>query len=203
MQLKSIFSYASLILLPLLSAFAYGGETPDLNRNAIFASPVTMIVNSGMLDYPVISIAYERCLTDAGVSAFIPLHAGYTENENEKDIAFGSGLGVRKYFGRAFSGTYLTVQSDYIKSYVRRNEYTYNNGFDSNGNPLPGTYAPKVTRDYLSISQLSFGYKWAWRQFTLDLSGGGAFYAQDKDKYTNFIASANVGFPFGAGTFGL
>lgn len=200
MQLKSIFPFASLLLV---LALAQGGETPDINRNAIFASPVTMIVNSGMLDYPVISIAYERSLTDAGVSVFIPLHAGYTENVDEKDIAFGSGLGLRKYFGRAFSGTYLTVQSDYLKSYVRRNDYVYNNGFDLNGNPIAPTYTPRITRDYLSISQLSFGYKWAWRQFTLDLSGGGAFYAQDKDKYTNFIASANMGFPFGAGTFGL
>ncbi|MDB5049728.1 MAG: hypothetical protein JWO30_2799 [Fibrobacteres bacterium] len=179
--------------LTLITAIARGEAVPDKNRNALFASPVTMIVNTGFLDFPVISIAYERSLSETGYSLFIPMHGGYLENQDEKDVAIGAGIGLRKYFGTAFTGSYITGQSDFIKSYTRRMEYNYNNSTDLS-----------VERDdFLSITQLSFGYKWGWREFTLDLSGGGAFYAQDAEKATNFIAAANVGFPFSAQTFGF
>jgi hypothetical protein len=190
MKLNVIFPAAA---LALISALAHGETAPDMNRNAIFASPVTMIVNSSILEFPIISIAYERSLSETGYSVFIPMHAGYLEDQYEKDVAIGAGLGVRKYFGHAFTGSYVTGQSDYIKSYTRRIEYDYSLSIDRS----------VTNNDYQSTTQLSFGYKWGWRQFTLDLNGGGAFYAKDTEKYTNFIASANVGFPFRSETFGF
>ena len=189
----------SFLAIATLLTAAHAQPAPDSNRNAIMACPMAMIVNSGMLGYPIISLAYERSLSEQGLSLFIPIHAGYLEDEYEKDFALGAGAGLRKYFGHAFSGSYITGQTDYIVSDVEKKQSYY-----SYSTPAvePYEYTSK-TRDYLSITQISFGYKWSWAQFTLDLNGGGAFYAQDKEKYTNFIANANVGFPFGAKTFGI
>ncbi|HKP97686.1 MAG TPA: hypothetical protein VJ385_18235 [Fibrobacteria bacterium] len=199
MKLKLI---SPLAALTVCSAMAFGEAVPDNNRNAIFASPLTMFASSGMLDFPIISVAYERSLSESGYSLLIPLHAGYLEDEFEKDVGIGAGLGIRKYFGNPFKGSYITGQTDYIKSYARNHDGGYYS-YDINGNSIYHPDGNSVKRDFLSITQLSFGYKWGWRQFTLDLSGGGAFYAQDAEKYTNFIGSANVGFPFSAQTFGF
>jgi hypothetical protein len=203
MKLKTYLPLATLAILALTTVHAQESAARPVLRNAIYASPMTMIVSSSTLEFPVISIAYERSLTDKGLSLMIPLHAGWLEDQSEKNVAIGSGLGFRKYFGHSFAGTYLTVQSDYTYHYFRGERYE-TPVYSPSGTLISGggmTYGPHT--DYLSISQLSFGYKWLWNSFTLDLSGGGAFYAQDKEKYTNFIASANVGFPFNADSFGF
>ncbi|MDQ3001723.1 MAG: hypothetical protein M3Y08_10740 [Fibrobacterota bacterium] len=205
MKYKTYLPLATFAFLALTTIHSQEIDSPTatVHRNAIYASPITMIVSSATLDFPVISIAYERSLTKKGLSLVIPFHAGWLENQREKKVAIGSGLGFRKYFGHAFAGTYLTAQSDYTHHYFRGERYV-NSVFSPEGNLISEggpTYGPHT--DYLSISQLSFGYKWLWNSFTLDLSGGGAFYARDKEKYTNFIASANVGFPFNADSFGF
>jgi hypothetical protein len=56
---------------------------------------------------------------------------------------------------------------------------------------------------FLSMTQLSYGYKWMWKQVVLDLSLGGAFYANQKEKYTGFIGAANIGIPFSKDSFGF
>lgn len=205
MKLKTYLPLATLAFMALttLHSQEIDSRTAPVHRNAIYASPITMIVSSATLEFPVISIAYERSLSEKGLSLVIPFHAGWLEDQSEKNVAIGSGLGFRKYFGHAFAGTYLTAQSDFTHHYFRGTRYIYP-VYDSNGNPITnGGDTSGSDTDYLSISQLSFGYKWLWNSFTLDLSGGGAFYAQDKEKYTNFIASANVGFPFNADSFGF
>lgn len=205
MKLKSYLPLATLAFLALTTVHAQETATrpAPVLRNAIYALPMTMIVSSSTLEFPVISIAYERSLTEKGLSLVIPLHAGWLEDRSEKNVAIGSGIGFRKYFGHAFAGTYLTLQSDYTHHYFRGERYE-SPVYDTDGSLISAggmTNGPRT--DYLSISQLAFGYKWLWNSFTLDLSGGGAFYAQDKEKYTNFIASANVGFPFNAESFGF
>jgi hypothetical protein len=194
MKLKML---STLALASIMSLPARGEVAPDKNRNALFVSPLTMMIYSGMMNNAVISIAYEHSLSETGYSLLVPVHAGYREQAGERFAAAGFGLGLRKYFGEAFKGSYLTAQSDYTYSYERGEEYMWNSTDYTSYNK------PFEKRDFLSITQLAFGYKWGWKEFTLDLNTGGAFYAQDKEKRTNFIASANFGFPFNAETFGF
>ena len=195
MKLMMYLPAASLAFMALTDIGAQEAPTAAVKplRNAIYASPMSMIINSAFLEFPVISIAYERSLNENGLSLMMPFHVGWLENEREKDVTIGAGLGIRKYFGHAFAGSYLTAQTDYLHHYTRGIDYSWSINAD----------VPFQKTDYLSVSQLAFGYKWLWQSFTLDLSGGGAFYAQDKEKYTSFIASANVGFPFSSESFGF
>jgi hypothetical protein len=190
----------SLLVLSLLAVCVPRAEETGHNQ-AVYASPIAMMYLSGMTDVAVISGAYEHRLTATGYSLFIPLHGAYREDRSETRYAFGAGLGLRKYFGSSFSGSYLTAQSDLLR--FRDYEYEY---IPSVQNP-DGTWTGGESRnrprtDFVSISQLSYGHKWDWRQFTLDLTIGGAFYAREDEKFTNVIG-VNVGFPFNAGMFGF
>jgi hypothetical protein len=110
------------------------------------------------------------------------------------------GLGLRKYFGTSFSGSYLTGQSDLL----RYQDYEYAPGtVDQNGNWVFPDPRERAFEEILSVSQLAYGYKWDWRQFTLDLSIGGAFYAKEDEKYTSLIGGVNIGFPFNGRMFGI
>jgi hypothetical protein len=167
-----------------------------------------MGILSGNLGFPIISIAYEHSLTDKGLALFIPLHGGYLEDRSTKSYAGGLGLGFRKYIGETFSGSYLTAQSDYVRGedfqnggYWEYPQYDPNNPYAKPMVWVEGT----DTREeiFLSMTQLSYGYKWMWKQVVLDLSLGGAFYANQKEKYTGFIGAANIGIPFSKDSFGF
>jgi hypothetical protein len=196
MNFKTAIAFAS-----LLAGVAGAQET--VNTSAIFASPLTMGITSGMIDFPVISGAYEHRITESGYSLFIPFQGGYNQHNENTQYAAGMGLGLRKYIGRGFAGSYLTGQTDLLAYKVNKWVYT-DTQYDQFGNVVQyGASGDVPTQGYLSITQLSYGYKWSWRQFTLDLSVGGAFYAQRDEKFTNVIAGANVGFPFNKQTFGF
>jgi hypothetical protein len=202
----------SSLAIALLSVFAFAGAEENRHdqshdpshdhNNAIYVSPVAMLIYSGISDITVISGAYEHRLTQTGYSLFVPVHAAYREDETEFRYALGMGLGLRKYFGTSFSGSYLTGQSDLMQ--YRTYKWDYPGAYtDANGMRVypPSSYRP--SENLISITQLAYGYKWDWSQFTLDLSLGGAFYAKEDEKYTNLIAGANLGFPFNAAMFGL
>ena len=172
------------------------------NTSAIFASPLAMGIMSGMADMPVVSAAYEHRLTESGYSLFIPLHGAYNQQDKDVKYAAGLGLGLRKYFGADFAGSYLTAQSDLLGYKTDRTEYTPATQ-DANGFWHGGDSKRVPYKDYLSVTQLAYGYKWGWRQFTLDLSVGGAFYAKRDEKFTNVIGGVNLGFPFGAKAFDI
>jgi hypothetical protein len=183
-------------------------ELRDKQNSALYATPVTMGITSSQMGFPIISIAFEHSLTDRGLALFIPLHAGYLEDRNAKQYAAGLGLGFRKYIGESFSGSYLTAQSDYVRGEdIRDGGYWEYPQYDPN-NPYyrPGVWVSgaRIRNGIsLSISQLSYGYKWMWKQVVLDLSLGGAFYANQDEKFTGFIGAANIGIPFSKSTFGF
>lgn len=190
--------------LALITAAAAVAETqPAVNTSAIFVSPMTMAITSGMTDMPVITGAFEHRLSESGYSLFIPLHGAFNQSQRENvQYAAGAGLGIRKYIGASFTGSYLTAQTDLLTT--KTNDIIYGNGtYDAMGMWIPGKDSYVTKKDFLSISQLAYGYKWGWRQFTLDLSVGGAFYAMKDEKFTNVIGGVNVGFPFNKQTFGL
>jgi hypothetical protein len=192
----------SSLAIALLSAFAYAGAEENNHTNAVYASPVAMIIYSGISDLTVLSGAYEHRLTQSGYSLFVPVNAAYKENETELRYAFGMGIGLRKYFGTSFSGSYLTGQTDLMR--YQTYSYDYPGPYmDGNGMWVYPQSTKRAIEQFVSITQLAYGYKWDWRQFTLDLNIGGAFYAKEDEKYTNLIAGANFGFPFNAAMFGL
>lgn len=195
MTIKSALALAAL----LTAGTALAQE--KVNTSAIFASPMSMGIISGMIEFPVISGAFEHRISEKGYSLFVPLHGGFNQNQRENtQYAAGAGLGLRKYIGDSFTGSYLTAQSDLLAYQVNR--WDYGGYYDANG---MYHYNDKATpyKGFLSITQLAYGYKWGWRQFTLDLSVGGAFYAQRDEKFTNVIGGVNVGFPFNKQTFGF
>ena len=198
----------TLFLFHSLTVFiAHAHELGNNRKSALYATPVTMGITSAHLGFPIISIAYEHSLTEKGLAIFIPLHGGYLEDRYAKQYAGGLGLGFRKYIGESFSGSYLTAQTDYVQG------ESINNGghWDSPYDPISGLYRKEqwvsgieTSKEiFLSISQLSYGYKWMWKQVALDLSLGGAFYANQDEKFTNFIGAANIGIPFGKNVFGF
>jgi hypothetical protein len=161
-----------------------------------------MIIYSGITDLTMISGAYEHRLTQSGYSLFVPLNAAYREDNDRIEYAIGAGLGIRKYFGTSFSGSYLTAQSDLMR--YQTYDYVYQNPYmDENGMWVYPPSGDRVVEQFLSITQLAYGYKWDWRQFTLDLTIGGAFYAKSDEKYTSLIGGVNLGFPFNASMFGI
>ena len=198
---QGVLSMKSSLAIALLSAFTFAGAEENVHTNAVYASPLSMIVYSSITDIAVISAAYEHRLSRSGYSLFVPLHAAYRENETELRYALGMGLGLRKYFGTSFSGSYLTGQTDLTRyqTSVYEDAPAY---MDQNGNWIY-TSSDRRVEQFLSITQVAYGYKWDWRQFTLDLSLGGAFYAKDDEKYTSLIGGVNIGFPFNAGMFGF
>jgi len=172
------------------------------HTNAIYVSPISMIAYSGITDATVISVAYEHRLTTTGYSLFVPLHAAYKENRDETRYALGAGLGLRKYFGTSFSGTYFTAQSDLVRYQTYDIEYLpYVLGPD--GMYTGGQSIGHPIESFVSVSQVALGYKWDWSQFTLDLNFGAAFYAKKDEKNTNVIGAVNLGFPFSAKNFGF
>ncbi len=192
-----------LALLNLLAGISAQAEEPSQpNTSALYASPITMAITSGELGLPVISIGYEHSLTDHGLAIFIPIHAGYTEDNSSRTFAFGAGLGLRKYIGASFSGSYLTAQSDYLQGEDRSSGSYYQYNPATNQEVLISG-KDRVQNIFLSVTQLSYGYKWMWKQVALDLSLGGAFYANKDGKNTSFIGSANIGIPFSKQTFGF
>lgn len=199
-------NFKNILAVTAISAISAVGAVraqEGVNTSAIFASPMSMGITSSLIDFPVISGAFEHRISQNGYSLFIPLHGGFNESKREKtQYAFGAGLGLRKYIGDSFTGSYLTAQSDLLSYQVNKESYEPMIQ-DQFGNWVGGGYVYSPTNGYLSITQLAYGYKWGWRQFTLDLSVGGAFYAQRDEKFTNVIAGANVGFPFNKKTFGF
>lgn len=172
------------------------------HTNAIYVSPISMIAYSGITDATVISVAYEHRLTTSGYSLFVPLHAAYKENRDEFRYALGAGLGLRKYFGTSFSGTYFTAQSDLVRYQTYDSEYLpYVLG--PNGMYTGGQSIEHPIESFFSVTQVAFGYKWDWYQFTLDMNFGAAFYAKKDEKNTNVIGAINLGFPFSAKNFGF
>ncbi len=192
----------SSLAIALLSAFAFAEAEDNGHTNAVYASPVSMIIYSSITDLTMISGAYEHRLSQSGYSLFIPVNAAYREDKDQTEYAFGLGLGLRKYFGTSFSGSYLTAQTDLMR--YQTYEYVYQNPYqDENGMWVYPPSGDQRVESYLSISQVAYGYKWDWRQFTLDLTIGGAFYAKDDEKYTSLIGGVNLGFPFNAAMFGI
>jgi hypothetical protein len=203
MNLKSILAVTTLSALATLTTAGAAQSHEAVNTSALYASPLAMGITSGMIDFPVISGAYEHRISGNGYSLFVPLHGGFNQNQRENTrYAFGAGLGLRKYLGESFTGSYLTAQTDLLSYKVNKEGYTESKQ-DENGMWSGGQYFVTPYKGYLSISQLAYGYKWGWRQFTLDLSIGGAFYAERDEKFTNVIGGVNVGFPFNKKTFGL
>ena len=200
MKLNLALSLASLLTLGTVGAT----QAQDLeNTSAVFASPLTMGITTGLIDFPVISGAYEHRISENGWSLFMPIHGGYNQHNENIQYAGGMGLGLRKYIGTSFTGSYLTGQTDLLAYQVKQWEYV-DPTFDNTGNVITyGNDREMLKKGFLSVTQLAYGYKWGWRQFTLDLSIGGAFYAQPHDKFTNVIAGANLGFPFNKRTFGF
>ncbi len=196
MNLKSALSLSC-----LLACGAAQAQSLE-NTSAIFASPLTMGITSTLVNFPIISGAYEHRISENGWSLFIPIHGGYNQQNEDVQYAAGMGLGLRKYIGSSFTGSYLTGQTDLLAYKLDKDHYA-EMVQDQYGYWTGGAYTRVPTKGYLSVTQLSYGYKWGWRQFTLDLSVGGAFYAQRQEKYTNVIAGANVGFPFNKQTFGF
>ena len=193
---------------PSIFAFAFlAAAVPALaeesgHTNAIYVSPVSMIVYSDITDATVISVAYEHRLTASGYSLFVPLHAAYRENRDELRYAAGAGLGLRKYFGTSFSGSYFTAQSDLVRYRTYAWDYLpYVPGPD--GAYSGGVSVEHPIESFFSVSQVAFGYKWDWYQFTLDMNFGAAFYAKKDEKNTNVIGAINLGFPFSAKNFGF
>ena len=175
------------ILLGLFFGYAGIAASEPVPKNALYAQPILTAILGGFSDQAIVSVAYERSLTENGLALIIPLHFGFNGYEDENSLAMGMGIGGRKYIGRPFSGSYLTFQTDYVYEW---DEYS-------------GPISTTVTEDFVSITQLSFGYKWMWRPFILDMSLGGAFYATETAKHTNIIGNINFGFPFGKENFGL
>jgi hypothetical protein len=122
----------SSLAIALLSAFAFAGAEENEHTNAVYISPVSMIIYSGITDLTMISGAYEHRLTQSGYSLFVPLNAAYREDNDRIEYAIGAGLGIRKYFGTSFSGSYLTAQSDLMRyqtyDYVYQNPYMTRTG---------------------------------------------------------------------------
>ncbi len=205
-KLKMIPSLVLFHSLTVVAALAH--DLGNNQKSAVYATPATMVITSTQLGFPIISLAYEHSLTNRGLALFIPMHGGYLENSYTKQFAYGLGIGLRRYIGESFSGSYLTAQSDFIKGEDDNNgghwEYL-------TPDPATGTNPREVWIDgtqprkeiYLSMSQVSYGYKWMWKQVALDLSLGGAFYANQDEKFTGFIGAANIGIPFGKETFGF
>ena len=200
MKLNTALTLSSLLTLGAVGAI----QAQEVgNTSAIFASPLTMGITSGLIDFPVISGAYEHRISENGWSLFMPIHGGYNQHNDNIQYAGGLGLGLRKYIGTSFTGSYLTGQTDLLSYQVNQWEYT-GPTYDANGMIISYGDDKEVSKKgYLSVTQLAYGYKWGWRQFTLDLSIGGAFYAQRNEKFTNVIAGANLGFPFDKRTFGF
>ncbi len=186
-------------VLAVVACFLSYSKAQEVNKphNVLYFQPVLTLITSSFSDSRVISIAYERQLGENGLSFFIPIHGAYFEEKQENFFALGSGLGLRKYIGYAFQGSYFTLQSDYIKYGGNRPRCS------EISNYYCDTFTYPYSNDFLSITQLSFGYKWMWKVISLDLSMGGAFYAQEDYKHTSVIGAANVGFPFGKKTMGL
>ena len=143
------FQFSSTFSMILLSTVFCGtgmlSAADSYPKNVLYAQPIATSILSGFTDHAIVSVAYERSLTGKGLALLVPLHAGYYDDESESQFALGFGWGVRKYIGRPFSGSYLTLQSDYVYDW---DEYT------------PWSYSSKVvTEDFVSITQLSFGYK--------------------------------------------
>lgn len=199
--MKTATAFALTALVAASAHSARAQENPLGPTNAVFASPLTMGIMSAEADMPVVSAAFEHRLTESGYSLFIPLHGAYNQHGDDVRYAGGLGLGLRKYFGADFAGSYLTAQSDLLG--YKTTEMKYGSPtYDANGNYVSGDVRVPE-KGYVSVSQLAYGYKWGWRQFTLDLSVGGAFYAKRDDKFTNVIGGVNVGFPFGAKAFDI
>lgn len=179
-----------------LSALLFMGKThaSEHAKQVHYIEPVMMGIVAGNIDIGTLAFGYERKLGAGPLSLLVNLHGGYFESdydyEAEKEYAFGLGLGLRRYFTTAFSGSYITGQSDYIQGYQRQPEY--------NWNPVTNVGATEnvVSHPMLSVTQVSIGYKWQWKYLALDLSIGGAFYLNDDEAYTMLIAGVNVGAPF-------
>ncbi len=170
-----------------LAASASRAEPEPENRNAIFIAPLTMIIAGSSLEFPVVSMSYERML-GRGYSLYLPFHGGYYDSEDEKATwAVGFGGGLRKYIGRPFSGSYFTFQYDQFLTNQESNDWNTNGSVDES----------------LAFFQLSYGYKFQWSQFALDLGIGGAFYITETEKFTRPITAVNIGFPFSSKTFGF
>jgi hypothetical protein len=187
---------------------------PDHNQ-VLYLEPMAMILVSSYmtLNTQIFSMGYERRLGSGPASLLVNLHGGYSEEDNNydghprTDYAIGFGLGFRRYIGDAFSGSYLTVQSDYIRGEKWGTQYNYNPSpiYDQLGNSIYQPYPtePFSEKQFLSMSQISYGYKFQWKYIVVDLSLGGAFYLTQDEAKTNLIGGANLGVPFNASAFGL
>lgn len=178
------------------AVFLFIGKTPasEPAKQVLYIEPVMMGIVGSNTDIGTLVFGYERKLGAGPLSLLVNLHGGYSESnddyDNHKEFAYGLGLGLRRYFTTAFTGSYVTGQSDYIQGYQRQPEYSWDliTGISSN--------ETVVSNPMLSVTQVSIGYKWQWKYLALDLSIGGAFYLNEDEAYTMLIGGVNVGAPF-------
>jgi hypothetical protein len=164
-------------------------------KQVVYIEPVAMIITSAVTDLGAVSLGYERKLGTGPFAALFNLHVGYDattyENaRNDTSLAYGAGFGLRRYFSRAFSGSYATGQTDLIMGYISEPDWSWD--------PISGQSSEKqnVEEPLLSITQLSIGYKWQWKYLAVDASIGGALYIHTPETYTMLIGALNIGAPF-------
>lgn len=179
-----------------LAAFLFVGkaQAAEPAKQVLYIEPVMMGIVAGNTDIGTLAFGYERQLGAGPLSLLVNLHGGYSESNDDyeanKEFAYGLGLGLRRYFSSAFSGSYLTGQSDYIQGYQRQPESLWD--------PMTQISSTEIMVNHpmLSVTQVSIGYKWQWKYLAFDLSIGGAFYLNEDEAYTMLIAGVNVGAPF-------
>lgn len=179
------------------------------NNQVLYIEPITMWVIAVSSDIDVFSLGYERTLGERGWSMLLNFHGNYYSNRGSgeeyytDEHAEGIGLGLRRYITGGFSGSYLTLQSDYINNERSGKAYNYSYGYyDQFGNWVNGSQVDGTFHEYrhLWLTQFSCGYKWQMKYLVVDMSIGGAAYV-GSEIFTNLTTSASIGLPFNSSTF--
>jgi hypothetical protein len=176
-------------------ASAKPGEPQFEQRHVVYIEPLAMSTIGSFFETLVLSLGYEHKLGQGPFAVLLNLHGGYEERKEyddfvDRDYAYGLGVGLRRYIGSAFEGSYILGQTDYVYGGSRNSYYEYY--------PTTGStpYTTDEKHQYLSLTQVGIGYKWMWTYFALDLSLGGAFFMSTEEKYTRLTVGFNLGAPF-------
>lgn len=176
-------------------ASAKPGDPQFEQRHVVYIEPLAMSTIGSFFETFILSLGYEHKIGAGPFAVLVNLHGGYEEREEyngvtDRDYAYGLGVGLRRYIGSTFEGSYITGQTDYVRGYSRDIYYDYYPATSSD------SYTSSERYQYLSLTQAGIGYKWMWTYFTLDLSLGGAFFMSSDEKYTQLTVGFNLGAPF-------
>ncbi len=217
MARRKLWPIAAVLGLSLFTAGAHAQDSVPAKKaqpvsaphnQVLYIEPVTMWIIYNDDDINVFSLGYERLL-GRGWSLLLNFHGNYYSDKGSdndyytEEHAEGIGLGLRRYIAGGFSGSYLTLQSDYINSERSGKVYNYSGGYyDQFGNWVYAPSGGATFHEYphLWLTQFSCGYKWQMKYLVIDMSVGGAAYV-GAEIYTGLTTSGSIGLPFNSSTF--